>query len=104
MVKRLLSSSLAGLPSEAEQQKRSRAVERKNHTESSLHNVHVLFVQDKQFAQCMCCLCKESTLHRVGVKNVDCGVCRIVQCRRFQWTNVCTDVLPLKEWIARSSH
>ena len=52
MVKRLLSSSLAGLPSEAEQQKRSRAVERKNHTESSLHNTHVLFVQDKQFAQC----------------------------------------------------
>ena len=81
MVKWLLSSSLAGLPSEAEQQKRSRAVERKNHTESSLHNTHVLFAQDKQFAQCtmytlyMCCL------HRAGVKNVDCGVCRIVdQC------------------------
>ena len=52
MVKQRLSSSLAGLANEAEQQKRSRAVERKNHTESSLHNTHVLFAQDKQFAQC----------------------------------------------------
>ena len=83
MVKRLLSSSLAGLASEAEQQKRSRAVERKNHTESSLHNTHVLFAQGKQFAQCTMYIGHVlfAQFAKGGRKDVDCGVCRIVdQC------------------------